>query len=121
VLDWCAETRHYTLGRLVIFLVDTGWRLNEALGLTWDRVTPRGLELRPERQRSGKHTFTPSVRSVLDSQRIVDAEGPFRTLQDRQAEKQWDRLRGARGVVSDPTCTHGVTPRLPGWSPPGSI
>jgi integrase len=100
VLDYCGEAGYPTLGRLVMFLADTGWRLNEALGLTWDRVTPLGLELRPEDQKSGKHTYTPStprVKRVLESQRIVDAEGPFRALQDWQAEKQWDRVRGVMG------------------------
>lgn len=111
VLLWCAYNgpEGEVLGRLVVFLADTGWRLNEALGLEWGRVALQGgggaVRLDVEDQKGKRQTSTPLTPRAASTLRTLQTISPLRPFpfEDHWIERLWARCRRDLGLGDDAT------------------
>lgn len=105
--------RYYVL---FTFLVETGLRLGEALGLQWVEVsTPTGgdaiLKLfRPEALKTGKPRSVPLTQKAQEALQACKGVkgGPFTDLNARRAQDIWTRAKEAAGVTHRDCVIHSL-------------
>ncbi|WP_329740558.1 tyrosine-type recombinase/integrase [Dyella sp. A6] len=105
--------RYYVL---FTFLVETGLRLGEALGLQWVEVSrPEGgdpmLKLfRPEALKTGKPRSVPLTQKALESLQSCKGVkgGPFADLDARRAHDIWTRAKAAAGITRRDCVIHSL-------------
>jgi integrase len=87
--------------RLCVFLVDTGCRLGEALGLRWADISDRRVTFWITK--SGRSRTVPLTRrasDALDGQRNHRA-GPFRHVQQHKFRAMWNEAKAETGFADD--------------------
>mgnify|MGYP001218800825 CR=1 FL=1 len=87
---------------LSVFLVDTGARLGEAIGLRWSDVADgRATFWITKSNRSRTIPLTRRAMDALDRQRQYST-GPFRHIQQHKYRAAWNDAKAAAGLGSDP-------------------
>jgi integrase len=87
--------------RLCVFLVDTGCRLGEALGLKWaDVVDQRVTFWITKSGRSRTVPLTTRAKAALDRQR-AHTHGPFRHVQPHRFRAIWNEAKAERGFANE--------------------
>jgi integrase len=140
VIDWFERNERRDMRDLFIVLVDTGMRLNEALGLTtrdieryeagrairvWGnvRASRKKESAKNKRTKNGESQSVPitqRVAELLDARRAALPDGEarlFHPLIRHTAENWWVKLREGIGMADDPafvlhTCRHTFASRL---------
>lgn len=86
--------------RLVTFLVDTGLRLGEALGLTWRHVTNSGVTVeRTKNDTTRVVPLTARAAGILAS--LETRGGPFANLTEHTFHRVWNAAKTAMGLQED--------------------
>jgi len=86
--------------RLAIFLVDTGCRLGEALGLIWNDVSGDRVSFWLTKSgRSRTIPLTARVKATLP--RSIGGKGPFKMLRDAQFRAIWNEAKQEVGLGKD--------------------
>ena len=95
---------------LFIFLVDTGFRLGEALKVPWKDINGRVIVLDPKIVKTDQERrvlASPRVLEVLTRQDVKGREGgPFHWVSKRRLRTIWDRLRANLEWMGDDTVIH---------------
>lgn len=100
LLQACADHELYDLRRLVIFLLDTGARLGEALRLEYRDVADDQVTLWQTKGGNPRTIpMTPRVRALLSSG--GSSSGPVFGISKDQVRRQWNRIRKALGLGDD--------------------
>jgi integrase len=103
--------------KLFMVLIESGLRLNEALGLLWGEVDmPKGSKVgmikmfRKEALKSGKPRSVP----ITEQCRLIFEQcgkvkgGPFADLNDRRAQDIWTRAKKAAGITHRDAVIHSL-------------
>ena len=94
------EKRSPDAHRLAVFLVDTGCRLGEALGLIWNDVS--GDRVTFWLTKSGRSRTIPlTQRAKASIPRSVGGKGPFKMLKDAQFRAIWNEAKQEVGLGTD--------------------
>jgi integrase len=95
------RTRSEDCYRLSIFLVDTGCRLGEALGLIWNDI--QGHRVSFWITKSGRSRTVPLTARALESLSIEGArkKGPFAMLNQPQVRAVWNDAKAEVGLGAD--------------------
>lgn len=94
------EKRSPDAYRLAIFLVDTGCRLGEALGLIWNDVSSERVSF--WLTKSGRSRTIPlTARAKATLPRSIGGKGPFKMLKDAQFRAIWNEAKQEVGLGKD--------------------
>lgn len=94
------EKRSSDAYRLAVFLVDTGCRLGEALGLIWNDVSSDRVSF--WLTKSGRSRTIPlTARAKAAIPRSVGGKGPFKMLKDAQFRAIWNEAKQEVGLGQD--------------------
>ena len=101
---------------LFVVLVESGMRLNEALGLSWNQVrapaSGGGMFLLHKKAelKTGKPRSIPITEAALVAlQSCKEIEGgPFADLNDRRAQSIWTRAKEAAGITHQDAVIHSL-------------
>ncbi|QFU04601.1 Tyrosine recombinase XerC [Pseudoalteromonas sp. THAF3] len=103
------QLERYRLRSLVIFMLDTGARVSEALAIEPRDITEKGVYL--DTKKGGTHRLIPLTRRAREH--VLKWNG----LTQNMVNDQWDRVRDLMGHTSDPefvphSCRHTCASRL---------
>ena len=94
-----ARSEHYYL--LSVFLVDTGARLGEAIGLRWNDIHDGAVTF--WLTKSGRSRSIPLTRRALEAVRSIDRKraGPFAGIEQYKYRAVWHEARAEIGLAND--------------------
>lgn len=90
------------LADAIVFLIDTGMRVNEALSLQWSQVAEGRATLNPEGTKSKRTRVIPLTTRVMSGlMRHRDRESPFAGVRYRRLAMRFGEVVGALGLGSE--------------------
>ena len=94
-----ARSEHYHL--LSVFLVDTGARLGEAIGLRWNDIHDGAVTF--WLTKSGRSRSIPLTKRALEAVRSIDRKraGPFAGIEQYKYRAVWHEARAEIGLAND--------------------
>lgn len=97
------DTGRADLASLVLFLVDTGARVGEAIAVKWKDIQTNGVVTFWD-TKNGQSRSVPMTRRVatlLDNGKSVGGEGPFTAINYPEFNYLWQKAKKALGFESD--------------------